>query len=254
MGILLDIDGTVLVAGKPVEGAADAIAELHRRGIPLLFATNISRQPRSDIARSLRQAGVDVREEEILSAAYAAAVMLRAEGVRRVQLLLPRAAQADWSGFEIVDEAPEAVVVGDLGREFDFDTLNGAFRSLHDGARLVAVHKNRCWRSPDGWTVDAGAFVAALEYAARVEAELIGKPSPGFFRMAAKLLGRAPETLAIVGDDVEVDVAGGRAAGLTTWLVRTGKFDAARVEALPAERAPHHVIDSLRDLPGKLPH
>lgn len=249
MGVLLDIDGTVLVAGKPVEGAAEAIAALHRRGVPLLFATNISRQPRSEIAGSLRAAGVAVRDEEILSAAYAAAVLLRAEGVQHVQLLLPRAAHADWNGFEIVEEAPDAVVVGDLGREFDFDTLNGAFRSLHGGARLIAVHKNRCWRSPEGWTVDAGAFVAALEYAARTEAELIGKPSPGFFRMAAKLLSEEPETLSIVGDDVEVDVAGGLAAGLTTWLVRTGKFDAKRLAVLPAERAPHHVIDSIRDLP-----
>jgi ribonucleotide monophosphatase NagD (HAD superfamily) len=52
----------------------------------------------------------------------------------------------------------------------------------------------------------------------------------------------------MVGDDLDSDVGGGRAAGLTTVLVRTGKFDAARLADTPPERAPHHVIDSIADL------
>ncbi|HMB68340.1 MAG TPA: TIGR01458 family HAD-type hydrolase [bacterium] len=250
MGVLLDIDGTVLAAGHPLPGAADAIARLRDAGVPLLFATNTSRKSREAVAGSLRDAGIPVEPGEVLSAGHAAAVLLRGEGVRRVHLLLTPDARRDWDGFDDDDASPEAVVVGDLGTHFDFDTLNRAFRHLAGGARLVATQKNRFWHAADGPTLDAGAFVAALEYAARTEALVVGKPAPDFFHLGAEILGRPVESLLIVGDDLESDVAGGRAAGLETCLVRTGKFDAERLAA--SATPPDHVIDSIADVPDLL--
>jgi len=252
MGVLLDIDGTVLDAGRAIDGAAEAIAALRARGRPVLFATNTSRKSRADVGASLRAAGIDAADEDVLSAGYAAAVYCRRAGVTRVRLLLTESARADWTGFDTESRAPEAVVVGDLGDEFAFRPLNEAFRCLHEGARLIATQKNRYWKAADGWTLDAGAFVAALEYAARTEATVVGKPSPGFFRMAAALLDVEPAALTIVGDDVESDVAGGRAAGLRTVLVRTGKFDAERVAQVPPDQQPDLTIDSIKDLPAAL--
>jgi ribonucleotide monophosphatase NagD (HAD superfamily) len=145
------------------------------------------------------------------------------------------------------------VVLGDMGREVTFDALNAAFRSLRRGARLVATHTNRFWKNDEGeWTLDAGAFVAALEYAAGVEAEVIGKPAQGFFRMAAAMLGERVEEMSIAGDDLEADILGGRVAGMTTYLVLTGKTDARQLADLPAEHRPHHVLESVRDLPDLL--
>ena len=66
--------------------------------------------------------------------------------------------------------------------------LNAAFTSLRGGARLVAVHKNRFWLPEQGPTLDAGPFVAALEYAAETQAVLTGKPAPAFFQAAARRL------------------------------------------------------------------
>ncbi len=101
--------------------------------------------------------------------------------------------------------------------------LNSAFRSLRDGARLVAIHRNRYWLTEEGETLDAGPFVAALEYAARTDAVLVGKPAPTFFEMAARLLRVEREGLVVVGDDPETDIAGAREAGLMAMQVRTGK-------------------------------
>jgi len=246
MGVLLDIDGTVLERGRAIEGAAGAIAALRRRGVPLLFATNTSRKSRAEVAESLRRAGIEVEDREILSAGHAAAVWLRERGVRRVKLLLSAAARADYAGFDVDAEAPEAVVVGDIGPGMTFDLLNEAFRALHAGARLVATQKNRFWQGDDGWTIDAGAFVAALEYAAGVDAVVVGKPAPGFFHAAAALLGVPVEQLTIVGDDLESDIAGGKAAGLRTVLVRTGKFDEGRLRSIPPEERPDDMIASIR--------
>jgi HAD superfamily hydrolase (TIGR01458 family) len=249
MAHLLDTDGTLLDAGRAIDGAVDAVRRLREARVPFLFATNTSRKSRGDVAASLREAGIDADDDEVLSASFAAAELLRRRGVRRVRLLLPRSACADYADFLTTADDPEAVVVGDIGPEVTFDALNEAFRALRRGARLVATQKNRYWKAADGPTLDAGAFVAALEYAARVDAEIVGKPAPGFFRAAAEMLGVEASSLTIVGDDVESDVAGGKRAGLGTILVRTGKFDAARWAELPEEQRPDRVLDSIADVP-----
>lgn len=251
-GVLVDLDGTVYEGGELVPGAAAAIGRLRDAGVPLLFTTNTSRKSRRDIIVSLSSMGLEVRGEEVFSAPVAAAEWLADRDVRRIQLLLPESTHDDFTGFEITAEDPEMVLVGDLGPGFTFERLNAAFRSLRAGAGLVAVHRNRFWLPEEGPTLDAGPFVAALEYAARVEATLVGKPSAAFFRTAASRTGVPLERLAVVGDDVESDVAGARAAGLVSIQVRTGKFDPARRKALsPAER-PDRMIDSLADLPALL--
>jgi HAD superfamily hydrolase (TIGR01458 family) len=251
-GVLLDVDGTVLDGSTAFAGVTDAIAWIRARGLALLFATNTSRKPRAEVAGALRRAGVEARDDEILSASFAAAVRLQNDGVRRVHPLLAPGALADFSAFELAHEGAQAVVVGDMGRLFTFDVLNLAFHDLRAGARLVACQKNRFWMSEEGVRMDAGGFVAALEYAAGVTALVVGKPAPEFFHAAAHLAGVPAERLAIVGDSLDSDVAGGLAAGLTTVLVRTGLYDERRLRETPVPGRPHHVIDSVRELPGLL--
>ena len=250
--MLIDLDGTVYQGNELISGAASAIERLRRAGVPLLFTTNTSRKSRRDIIAALDSMGLEIRAEEVFSAPVAAAEWLREQGVRRIQLLLPESTHDDFTDFEITPEDPEMVLVGDLGPGFTFERLNEAFRSLRAGAGLVAVHRNRFWLPEGGPTLDAGPFVAALEYAARVEATLVGKPSAAFFRTAASRTGVALERLAVVGDDVVSDVAGARAAGLVSIQVRTGKFESSRQESLPPGKRPHHVIDSLAGLPALL--
>lgn len=251
-GLLIDLDGTVYEGRSLVPGAAEAVRRLRMDGFPLLFTTNTSRKSRADIIAVLEGLGLDVATDEVFSAPVAAAGWLADRGVRRVQLLLPSSTHADFAAFEITDAQPEMVLVGDLGAGFTFERLNEAFRSLRGGAGLVAVHRNRFWLPEAGPTLDAGPFVAALEYAARVEATLVGKPSAAFFRTAAARTGVPLARLAVVGDDVESDVIGARAAGLVSIQVRTGKFDESlHADLLPQER-PHLVVDSLADLPALL--
>jgi HAD superfamily hydrolase (TIGR01458 family) len=250
--LLIDLDGTVYQGRELIPGAREALDQLRGAGIPFLFTTNTSRMSRSDIVDSLRAKGLSIDPSEVFSAPVAAARWLRAQGVRRVHLLVSDSTRGDFSAFEITDEAPDAVLVGDLGSEFTFERLNGAFRSLRSGARLVAIHRNRFWLPEQGPTLDAGPFVAALEYATRSEATLVGKPSPAFFDAASSLLGVPKEALAVVGDDLETDVRGGRAAGLRTIQVRTGKFDEALLRETPPSERPDHTISSLADVPSLL--
>jgi len=246
-GILFDLDGTVYQEGLAIPGAAEALETLRRRGLPFRFTTNTTRRPRAALAARLREMGIPARPEEILSAPAAAARWLRDRGVRRAQLLLSEATFEEFSDLEIVNRAPEVVVVGDLGEDWTFPLLNQAFRNLMDGADLLAIQRNRYWYTGGALSLDAGPFVAALEYGSGRTATLVGKPSPAFFEAAARELGLSPERIAVVGDDLESDVGGARAAGMLGVAVRTGKYRPQDEER--ARQTADGVLDSIAEVP-----
>jgi ribonucleotide monophosphatase NagD (HAD superfamily) len=101
--------------------------------------------------------------------------------------------------------------------------LNDVFRALLDGASLVAMQRNRWWTTGSGPALDAGMFVAGLEYAAGVEATVAGKPSPEIFAAACARTGATPDEAMMVGDDLESDLRPAAGLGMATCLVRTGK-------------------------------
>lgn len=249
-GVVLDLDGTVYQAGRLIPGAGEAVAAIRDAGLALRFATNTTRLPRAALVERLAAFGVDAEAAEIVTAPRAAAAWLAAHGVRRVALHVAGATAEEFSAFAVDARAPGAVVIGDLGAAWTFDRLNRAFRQVQAGAHLVAMQKNRYWQTEDGLTLDAGPFVAALEYATGRTATVAGKPSPAFFAGAADSMGLRLGGLVMVGDDISSDVRGAMGAGARGVLVRTGKFRAADLGEPGG--APDAVIDSIAELPRLL--
>lgn len=247
---LLDLDGVLYVEDVPVPGAREAVERLRAAGLGLRFVTNTTAHSRPATLEKLRRLGFPLEEDELVTPAALAVGHCLAVGHRRVSLLMSDEVKGDFRGLEPDDESPEAVIVGDLGERFDYGVLNRAFRHIMDGAQLVALQKNRYWRRADGLSLDVGPFVAALEYATARSAHVVGKPATGFFHGVLHGLGCAPQEAAMVGDDVESDVGGALAAGLSGVLVRTGKFQHEAVEASGIR--PTATIDSIADLPHLL--
>ena len=247
---IVDLDGTLYVGDEAIPGAASAVSKIRASGVRLRFATNTTRRPRSALVMRLAAMGIQVDSDELFTAPVAAARWLARQGARRVSLLLPELSFEEFVGIERDDESPDFVVVGDLAEEWSFEVLNSAFRSLLGGARLVAIQKNRSWDAGSGLQLDAGPFVAALEYASGQKAVLVGKPSRPFFETAVAALELAPSRVAVVGDSLVNDVAGGQGAGCLGVAVRTGTFREQELAGL--ERPPDAVLDSIADLPAWL--
>ncbi|CAA9439096.1 MAG: HAD-superfamily subfamily IIA hydrolase, hypothetical 2 [uncultured Rubrobacteraceae bacterium] len=221
-GLLLDLDGTLYTESGPIPGARETLTRLETAGIPYRYVTNTTRSPRREVVRRLRELNFPAREYLIFAPAAAANTLLQG---RRVHALVAEPILEDLAGVILVDEAPEYVLVGDLGNGFDYARLNVSFRRLMDGADLVALQKNRFWQEADEPSLDAGPFVAALEYASgKAATAVVGKPEPAFFEAALWDLGLEAKDVAMVGDDPESDVAGAQAAGLVGIQVRTGKY------------------------------
>ncbi len=243
-GLLLDLDGTLYAGDEAVPGAREAVQLLNKAGFRLRYVTNTTRKPRREVAGRLRELGFEVGEEQVLTPAGAAAALV---GAGSCLPLVAEELLEDLDGVTLDEEHPDYVLVGDLGQGFTYERLDAAFRSLMDGADLIALQKNRYWQTETGLSLDAGPFVAALEYASGKQAAVVGKPEAGFFGAALASIGLEAGEVAMVGDDPESDVAGAKRAGLKAVQVRTGKWRPGD-DVGEADR----ILDSIADLPGAL--
>ena len=248
--LLIDLDGVLYIQDEPIEGAAAALGELREAGIDLRFGTNTTTRSRAATLEKLKRFGFEVGADELVTPAILARELCAERGHRSVALIMDEEIKEDFAELVIDDSDPDAVILGDLGSAFGFEILNTAFRLVMGGAELIALQKNRFWRTADGLSLDAGPFVAAIEYATGKEASVVGKPSPAFFQLVLDPLGAEPRTAAMIGDDVETDKGGAMAAGLSAIQVRTGKYDERFVtdSGIDATRT----IDSFADVPALL--
>ncbi|HXM86119.1 MAG TPA: TIGR01458 family HAD-type hydrolase [Solirubrobacteraceae bacterium] len=247
--MLLDIDGVLYVGDEPIDGAHDALAELRQISAGLRLVTNTTSRSRNQVAEHLRQLGFETSIDEILTPAAMAMRHCEEHGHERVELIVSDGLREGLAALQTPSRGAsvDAVILGDVGERFDAELLNHVFRLLMDGAELIALQHNRYWRRKDGLALDVGAYAAALEYATRRDAVVVGKPSPEFFDAAVASL--ETERNVMIGDDVEADVGGAMSAGLAGVLVRTGKF---LQNALPPEVTPTVIVDSIADVPAML--
>lgn len=239
-GFLIDLDGTLYVGDRLIDGAAEFVQRLRERKIPHAYVTNITSRPRAKVLERIRRKGLEIDPGQVLTAPLATKRYLDRQGIGPCFFLTRPSLIEDFAGHPQTEEEAEAVVVGDMGNLYTFQHLNTAFRLILDGARFVTMSRSRFFRDEDGMSLDAGSFVALLEHATQREAETTGKPSQEFFRSALDLIGLPAERVAMVGDDLESDVGGAQAAGLQGVLVLSGKtesFDGDKSTVKPSRVA-----------------
>ena len=252
--ILLDIDGVLHVSGEAIPGAPEAVKALREQGHRLRFVTNNTTRSRAGLAGELQAIGIGLEEQEVSTTPLAAGRVL--EGLRVLALTMEAIHEDLERHVTLVADGAEAVLVGgadetkETGEVFAYENLNRAFAELRDGARLVCLHKNRWWQTSRGPLLDAGAFVAGLEYAAEASAEIVGKPTAAYFQAALAELDAPPSEAIMVGDDIEADIGGAKSLGMQGVLVRTGKYRPASLQG--ADPQPDAVIDSIAELPSHL--
>ncbi len=186
-GVLIDLGGVVYVGDTVLPGALQALQRLMDSGLPVKFITNTTRKSRAMLLAKLKTLGLAVEAEDLFMPAIAARQYLEQYNLSPHLLVHPDLKE-DFAGLP-ADRAP-ALVIGDAGTEFSYETLNDAFRLLMDGAAFLALASNRHFLDNDQrLSLDAGPFVAALEFASKRLATILGKPSPDFFDSAVISLG-----------------------------------------------------------------
>jgi len=153
------------------------------------------------------------------------------------------------AGLEIVRppvyEGVDAVYVGWF-REFTMDDIEAACEAIWAGAKLFTASFAPFFATANGRTLGTSrAIVGGITSITGRRAKILGKPSLEALRCASRRLGLAPEEVAVIGDDPELEPAMARLGGAFGVGVTTGIAKHPDFAAMPASRAAHLVVDDI---------
>jgi glycerol 3-phosphatase-2 len=235
---VLDCDGVVWLADRPIAGGAEAVARLRAAGQRVVFITNNSWPRRAEHLEKLRRMGMPTDDQDLISSPMAAASLLEAgeralvlggpgilealseRGVESVEPAAGGTVAADESGAPAggVRGKFGAVVVG-FDAKFDFDRLAAATTALRGGARLIGTNDDATFPTGHGLLPGAGSFLAAVTKAGGVAPVIAGKP----FKAVADLVrDRVGAVDVVAGDRPSTDGRFARLVGARFGLVLTG--------------------------------
>lgn len=220
-GLFFDISGVLLDGPNPIPNAVKTLNLIKQKEIPFRLLTNTSRQTSDMLLKQLNDSGLGVAKDTIYTAPLAAKDYIQTHGLRPYCLIHPNLI-AEFSDLDQSD--PNAVVIGDAADDFNYETLNKAFRLCMGGSTLVAIGHNKYFKKTGEFFLDAGPFVEAIEYACDIEAIITGKPSKDFFKQVLNSIELQANEVALIGDDIYGDISGAESVGLESRLVRTGKY------------------------------
>ena len=247
-GILLDLEGVLYVGEKLVEGSIKTINYLKSQNIKIKYLTNTTTTSRNMIMEKLNKFNLITVESDIFSPVIAAKKLLIKKGISNIYLLANKSLEKDFEGFNFDEKNPEAVILGDIYKEFDWECLNKIFQLIiNNETIIIGLHKNKYCRRGDSLTLDLGPFVQALEYASSKKAIIIGKPESNFFNLAIQDMELTNQQVVMIGDDIYADISGAKNNNIFAIQVKTGKYQ--KTDESNSYVQPDLRINSIADLP-----
>lgn len=250
-GYIFDLDGTIYLGDKVIEGAVETIRYLQSMDKKLLFLTNKTIESRENYLKKLNSFGIKVGLNNILNPVLVTIHYLHqhhnGEKVFVIgEDILKRELFENGIDFAASPEETDVVVVS-WDRGFHYDHLEFAYRAIKNGADVLATHPDRTCPMPDGDVPDCGGMIGAIEGTTGTKINLImGKPSILTALAALDILQVEAKDCLMAGDRLETDILMGNNAGMSTALVLTG---ATQQEDLSANQVkPTYVLNSIYDI------
>ncbi|MCL6437318.1 MAG: HAD hydrolase-like protein [Rubrobacteraceae bacterium] len=256
-GFVFDVDGSLVHrdAGfhpRPLPGAPEVLEKIRTSGRPLVLFTNGTHLRPEEFARGLREGGLPVRDDEVLTPVCSAlGYLARRHGGRRTMVFgseTTRERMAE-AGVPLTDGEDAEVVFVTHVNEVDFDSLERAARAITRGAPLLTASYGPGYWGANGMIFSRGAMVtAALVKATGKRPTVVGKPSRMAVRAACERLGVESREMAVIGDDLDMDIGLGRLGGSFTILVRSGTSGSVDLQRVPERRRPDAVVEGVGEI------
>lgn len=270
-GVMFDIDGCLLLADQPsgyggtvLPGAAEVIESVRATGRNFVCFTNGSFQTPAAIATTLRELGLDVTDNQVMTPAVVAAETMATRYPGGRVLVFGGAGvtepfEARGVAMVDLDEAlagragdVAAVVVGwDI--EFGREKIVAAAEAVLAGAELYTTSAAPTFASHERLNVGVSGFIAAgLTHVTGRTYKVLGKPSAEAFNAICSRTGAQPEEILVVGDDLRMEAGMARAHGALGVLMTTGTNSREDAGKVGAEQTPDLIFDSLEELAALL--
>ena len=258
-GFVFDVDGTLVHrSGEQVhviDGALEVLERVQASGRPFAIFTNGSHLPPEGFARGLREAGLPIEDGQMLTPLRSALHYLERRHRGELVALFATAVVAEYMASAGVRVASPAqlqqadVVLVAHRHEVSLDELERAARAVMAGARLLTGSYVAAYAGADGPIISRGAMItAAIAKASSTRPIIVGKPSKAALAVIAERLALPTSELAVIGDDLTMDIGLGHLGGSRTVLVRSGISGAIDLERVPPRQRPHAVIGAVGEL------
>jgi 4-nitrophenyl phosphatase len=270
-GFIFDMDGTLALGDRvnhgltPLPGAVEMLQWVRSRNLPYLVFTNGTNRAPAHFASVLRDGGLDVPDEQMMTPASSAVVMFAKRGYKRVMVLGGDGLTGPLrdAGIEIVppveaaadtrpSEEPagvDAVFVGWF-REFTMSHLEAACQAVWNGAALYSASETPFFAAAGGIRAlgTSRAISAMIRSITGCRLTITGKPSPDALRAAAARLGVPARDLVVVGDDPLLEVPMAHRGHALAVAVQTGLAGQDAYDHLPPAKQPHLHLRGIDEL------
>jgi HAD superfamily hydrolase (TIGR01450 family) len=256
-GFVFDVDGSLVHRGadfrsQPLPGAVEVIEAIRGSGRPLVLFTNGSHLDPETFAAGLRDDGLPVEDDELLTPVVSTISYLSQHLPERPVMVfgsdeIKRRMEREGVPLTETDEA-EAVFVAHVP-QVDMAELETAARAVMNGASLLTANYGRGYWGANGLIFSRGAMTAAaIAKVTEVEPIVVGKPSEVAVAATSERLGVPSEQHAVIGDDLDMDIALGHLGGSRTILVRSGLSGSLDLDGVPERNRPDAVIDGVEEM------
>jgi HAD superfamily hydrolase (TIGR01450 family) len=256
-GFVFDVDGSLVhrrpdFRSEPLPGAVEVVEAIRASGRPLVLFTNGSHLDPETFAAGLREDGLPVEDDELLTPIVSAISYLSQHLPGRAAMVfgsdeIKRRMEKEGVPLTETDEA-EAVFVAHVP-QVDMGELETAARAVMKGAPLLTANYGPGYWGADGLIFSRGAMTtAAIAKVTEVEPIVVGKPSEVAVEATSERLGVPSVEHAVIGDDIDMDIALGHLGGSRTILVRSGMSGKLDLNRVPEDRRPDEVVDGVEEI------
>jgi 4-nitrophenyl phosphatase len=244
---LLDLDGTIYLGEKLLEGALEFVDLLHQQGCDYLFLTNNSSKDSQQYVEKLARLGLSVSRDKIMTSGEATVMHVqRQKPGARVYVVGTEALENEFHtrGFVLTDEMPDFAVLG-FDTTLTYDKLWKLCNLVRAGVHYIATHPDYNCPTETGFMPDIGAMIAFVKASTGREPDLIvGKPNSLFVEQAAERTGIPVSAMCMIGDRLYTDIALGGSAKIPTILVLSGETRAGELAGSPFQ--PTYVFQNIQ--------
>lgn len=242
---ILDLDGTVYLGDKILDGSIKFLQELEKNNISFRFFTNNSSKNAKYYKNKIVKMGFDLSDDMLLISNHVIIDYIKENMAnKKVFILGNEYLKSDFreANINVVNDDADIVVVG-FDTSLVYENVSKACKLIRNGATFLGVNPDFNCPTEDGFIPDCGSICSMITASTGVVPEFFGKPTHHTLKYILKDTGFKEEEIAFVGDRLYTDIAIGKDNDSVTILVLSGE---AKLEDLvESEIQPTLIFNSL---------
>jgi HAD superfamily hydrolase (TIGR01450 family) len=246
--VFLDLDGTVYLGDRLIDGAAQFLLYLKQNKIAHYYLSNNSSRSKKDYVTKLSRLGIKARIDQIILSTDGVIEYLKDYRIQKVYVVGTQSMKSMFqeSGIDPESTQPEYVILG-YDTELTYEKLKEAALLLQNNIKLIATHCDVVCPTPEGPIPDVGSMLSLFEKATgKKPQQIFGKPNPEMIAHILKKHNAKPQDAVMIGDRIYTDMELANRIGCDFILVLSGETQPYDIKHLV--RQPALVVNTIADI------